>query len=885
MVCALLAPCCAVAEDIEAPVLRAEFSADDRANGLITWWLFSPVQRQTLDKATPPKNAREGEAVSDGNGNWALAIAPARFVDLKPYVNSSSGMMWASARVESAAGGARLLKGGTYCALKIFVDGKLILNKPQPAGPFLDEASAQIDLPKGTCEIVVGVGIRSGYCGFHLTLTENVKAPTAHAVAGDAIVIPVAKGKAPDVGAAALRAMAFVTRDTFVKSGDKIPIVAGFGGSLPAASGPISGQFFTPDGKPVGQPLPARSFLDLSRQYWQREYVVPADAGLVTELSLEVKSGETVIGRKKLELYSLQKLGTEALALEREIQSRAEKAGRALPGAALAVEKLKLFVAKIEAGEERVSNELGMNLVRMVGEARRCAEIEEKGADPWAGKSGYFERAYQSKIDESPQPYFVNVPSAALADQTKTQKFPLVIFLHGYVPSYDKHHWWDEMPDFNALFEKHSAFLALPFGRSNTDFQSCGEEDVLDVIAEMKHAYPIDEDRVYLYGYSMGGMAVYHIAGHHPDLFAGCIVLAGRADSPLQNHRPLDQFHLFKQWLIHADNPISLCENFVNIPLRLYHGLNDFIISADEAKRMEKRFKELGCEAQLNLVNGDHLSLFETMVTEEPLTWLLQQKRKPNPEKAHLKSYSLRYASYSGVKVPAISGEMKPIEVAWTRAGDKNQYSIGGELVVDPKTLDTSLRKTPQRCGPVREAICGPFLIAYGTSGTPEANTKNKKHGERLAQEWQAFTRSAAILKADKDVSDAEKKSKNLFLVGEEQENSIHAAIAKSLPIAVKDGKVSIGDKSVPLQNHGVIYTYPSPLAPPDGSQVVVICTGVQYGKDIGANHKFDLLPDFLIYDESTGSDGTGTNSPICGGFFDGQWKLNSKTTWWFDKN
>jgi len=874
-----------MAEDAEAPALHAELSADDRANGLITWWLFSPVQKSTLDKATPPKGAREGETVADGTGNWSLLIAPARFVDLKPFVNSSSGLMWASARIDSATGGARMLKGGTYCALKVFIDGKLVLNKPQPAGPFLDEASAQVELPKGTCEITVGVGVRSGYCGFQLLLTENLKAPPARAVSGDTIVIPTAKGKAPDAADAALRAMAFVTRDTFVKSGDKIPIVAGFGGSLPAAADPISGQFIGPDGKPFGPPLPAYSFLDLSKKYWQREYVMPADAPLVTELSLEVKSGEKVLGTKKLELYSLQKLGSEALALEREVQSRSAKAGRALPGAALAVEKLKLFVAKIEAGEERVSNELGMKLVQLVNEARRGAEIEEKGADPWAGKVGYFERAYQSKIDESPQPFFVNVPSAAQADATHQKKFPLVIFLHGYVPSYDKHHWWDEMPDFNGLFEKHNAFLALPFGRSNTDFQSCGEVDVLDVIAEMKKAYPIDDDRVYLYGYSMGGMAVYHIAGHYPDLFAGVIVLAGRADSPLQNHRPLDQFHLYKQWLIHADNPISLCENFINIPLRIFHGNNDFVISADEAKRMEKRFKDLGCEVQLNLVNGDHLSLFETMVTEEPLIWLLQQKRKANPEKAHLKEYNLRYASYAGVKVPAVSGELKPLEVAWTRAGDKKEYTVGADLLVDPKTLGAGLRKTPERSGPVREAISGPFLIAYGTSGSPEANAKNLKHGERLAQEWYAFTRSAAILKADKDVTDAEKKSKNLILVGEEQENSIHAAIAKSLPIAVKDGKVTIGDKNVPLQNHGVIYTYPSPLAPPDGSQLVVICTGVQYGKDIGANHKFDLLPDFLIYDEGTDNDSTGTNKPICAGFFDGQWKLNPKTMWWFEKN
>src|SRR4029079_4264683 len=113
--------------------------------------------------------------------------------------------------------------------------------------------------------------------------------------------------------------------------------------------------------------------------------------------------------------------------------------------------------------------------------------------------------------------------------------FPLVIFLHGYDPNINKHRWW-EAKDFSAVCARHDAFMAIPFGRSNTDFQSCGEVDVLDVIAEMKKLYLIDTQRIYLYGYSMGGMGVYTLAAHNADLFAAGIVLAGRADNPLLNY-------------------------------------------------------------------------------------------------------------------------------------------------------------------------------------------------------------------------------------------------------------------------------------------------------------------------------------------------------------
>ena len=81
------------------------------------------------------------------------------------------------------------------------------------------------------------------------------------------------------------------------------------------------------------------------------------------------------------------------------------------------------------------------------------------------------------------------------------------------------------------------------------------------------------------------------------------------------------------------------------------------------------------------------------------------------------------------------------------------QWSVGadGKVTIEKKSasiaqiainqtppqpeLPAGLRKTPQRCGPVREAICNPFVIAYGTSGSAEANELNKKNAEKLAAE------------------------------------------------------------------------------------------------------------------------------------------------------
>jgi len=258
---------------------------------------------------------------------------------------------------------------------------------------------------------------------------------------------------------------------------------------------------------------------------------------------------------------------------------------------------------------------------------------ESAGRDPYAGQTSYLERAYWSALDGSPQPYFALVPSAAkehLADPAHAAKrFPLVLFLHGYVPGYHKHHWWTPMPDFNAHFERNGAFLAIPFGRSNADFLGPGEVDVLDVLREMKRLYPIDEERVYLYGYSMGGMGVYSLAGHYPDPWAACAVLAGRADSPLLMNSPgIQSLHPYKQFLVRADQPLDLCENFLRIPMRIYHGQSDTIVNPREAQRMHDRMKELGCDVGLKLMPGDHWFGLDLMADEAPVKWLLEQKLK-----------------------------------------------------------------------------------------------------------------------------------------------------------------------------------------------------------------------------------------------------------------
>ena len=139
---------------------------------------------------------------------------------------------------------------------------------------------------------------------------------------------------------------------------------------------------------------------------------------------------------------------------------------------------------------------------------------------------GLLGEGYYSSIDDSFQPFLRYVPPQA----AEGKKLPMIVFLHGYASYLDLVNWSSFPASLIAYAEQNGFYLVAPFGRSNTDFQGIGEQDVMRVIHEMEQRYGINSERIILSGISMGGMGVWTIGAHHPDRFAGLLVISGRGD-------------------------------------------------------------------------------------------------------------------------------------------------------------------------------------------------------------------------------------------------------------------------------------------------------------------------------------------------------------------
>jgi predicted esterase len=559
------------------------------------------------------------------------------------------------------------------------------------------------------------------------------------------------------------------------------------------------------------------------------------------------------------------------------------------------------------------------------------------------------ERAYFSDIDASAQPYFLLVPKIWAEAKESGRKLPLVVFLHGYVPRYDIHRWWEELPEFNAVCDRLGAFLLVPFGRSNSDFVGCGEEDVMAATDDVCRRYAIDPERIYLTGYSMGGMGVFTVAGHQPDRWAACLTLAARADSPLLMGVPggLESMPAFKRRLVLADAPIELCENLLNLPIRMHHGRDDFVVPPEQAERLHKRLREVGASVTLKWWPGGHNAGFELLGSPEPLEWLLAQRRAQNPARKRLKQHCLRYGLRGDVNVLHLRHDAEPYDWEWQRVIGKNgnpkleltrmDGPVAAALLayaeenVSLRAKSGSARiafapavenfpgrllwdagwcrgtkndeefnpaaqaaeffpagyprwKTPLCCGPVKEATYGPFLLVYGTMGGEETAARLRRAAEDFAEMWRRFAKGRPPLKADVEVTEADMKRRNLFIFGDQKENAVLAKAAPQLPISVADGFAVIAGRKVSLAERGLMFIYPNPLVAPETFRTMVVVVGEPYGRHLPVNHKLDLIPDFLVYGLDADKDGSNTNKPIVAGYFDGQWRFDAQATWWFEE-
>lgn len=418
---------------------------------------------------------------------------------------------------------------------------------------------------------------------------------------------------------------------------------------------------------------------------------------------------------------------------------------------------------------------------------------------------GMSEEAYLSPIDGSAQPFHRFLPSAwtrgRAADGTPPA-LPLLVYLHGYFGSLDLINWAIFPPALTNIAEQLGACVACPFGRSNTDFQGIGEQDVLRVIDLMVSRYGVDPARVVLMGYSMGGMGTYTVGARFAERFNGLLVVCGRGDYATWQGLDLAMLPEWERNLIDAHFLSGQARRLAGMPVLAFHGEADPLVRLEEAQAAFGLLAPHNPTARLvTLPGADHWIIDEVLAREDCTQWLrgvLDTPRKDRP--------------------PPLG--IRPGEV-------------------------------PSR---LQNAFLDPFLFVQSTPNAPASNARF----DAVCGDWFNFAKARPRHCREMELTEDLRRENNLFLFGEPEASLLIQRVLAGVDVGVEADAWVLQGRRMARAGHGVWLAVPSPFG---RRRTVVVQCGEPWGAVLPPNHRYDLLPDVLVYTPEAGR--IGLNRPV----------------------
>ena len=207
----------------------------------------------------------------------------------------------------------------------------------------------------------------------------------------------------------------------------------------------------------------------------------------------------------------------------------------------------------------------------LIGEGLQRAEQFKTGQAPWTKQKGLVVRAYRSKIDDSVQPYGMVIPESYAGAPSR-----LDTWCHGRGETLSELAFLDQRRKQAGQITPKGALVLHPYGRYCCANKFAGEIDLIEAIDHASKFYAIDEDRIIVRGFSMGGAAAWQFAVNYADKWCAANPGAGFSETPeflggYQNE-DLSGAPWYQQKLWHWYNATDNALNLHNCPTVAYSG-------------------------------------------------------------------------------------------------------------------------------------------------------------------------------------------------------------------------------------------------------------------------------------------------------------------------
>jgi predicted esterase len=548
-----------------------------------------------------------------------------------------------------------------------------------------------------------------------------------------------------------------------------------------------------------------------------------------------------------------------------------------------------------------------------IREGLRLVEMAREGEVHDPPKGLLTEMAYITDNDGTVQPYYLHIPRSYTAER----QWPLIVFLHGYVPGISVVDPWVLSPDACRVAEENGCILLIPYGRRNTDFQGVGEVDIYRAITETQQRLEIDPARIYLSGVSMGGMGAWNMALRNPGFFAAITPISGQTDMFRWWRWSPEGMAPFKRFLVEWDNPEEMAANARGQNFFVQHGELDNLIPVIESRSMVAKMRSLGIDVEYYEFAGEgHYIYWDTACYENAWRWSKDFTLEPSPSQVTFRCFSLQHNRAFWLTIDRLKRWATPATVDARVADDGSRLDIRCEnvaaLTIDLATcplhtdeqfrvtvngerqevrpeagrLSIEIEPAPEQqwpplkrrglSGPAEDVFNTPFIVVQGTAGDERQNLELARKVGTWVDEWDRFADGEPRVCTDAELLPEQIESMNLVLFGTPETNLVLARIAERLPMQIGDHKYSILGHSFEGDHLGLVLCYPNPEQP---DRYVLVYSGELYGRKLSINHKHDMLPDFLIFDSRRFTVGD-TEANVFGGWFDVDWLPKADLAW-----
>lgn len=551
------------------------------------------------------------------------------------------------------------------------------------------------------------------------------------------------------------------------------------------------------------------------------------------------------------------------------------------------------------------------------------------GNMPWLTATGAVVRGYLSRVDGSVQPFGLVIPPGVPATGRKPSR--LDIWFHGRGETLSELDFIQQRNNPKNLgeFAPASAIVLHPYGRYCNGSRFAGETDTFEAMVWLQREYPVDENRIVVRGFSLGGASVWHFASHHAGRWAAVAPGAGFSETAdflkvFQNETLAPPWWEQKLWRLH-DSP-DWVENFRHLPTVAYSGEIDRQKQAADV--MAGAFEKAGMKLT-HIIGPQTAHKYHPDAKKqinEMIDGFAEKGRDPLPKKVSFVTYTTRYHRMHWVQVDgleqhweqaAVQGEIEKGQIT-VRTKNVSALTLdsGSDLpvvldgvkmpagvivdalrqparsyqktdgqwrqVVASANTPTPLAKRHGLQGPIDDAFMDSFLIVK-----PTGKPINEKVGAWVQAEmahaisqWRAQFRGEPRVKNDTEVTAADIQEHNLILWGDPWSNLFLRRMHDDLPLRWRQtaadqaaGPVTVGTKTFDSAGHVPVLIYPNPLNP---KKYIVLNSGFTYREYDYLNNarQTPKLPDWAVVDISTPPSSRWPGKIVAAGFFGERWEI-----------